>query len=90
MEFLNGGYFLGHTPEHGNRRRNGEFADIGPHGRDAEVLAEMDMALVVCGLLNKQIGGQLGISEITVKAHRGRAPIRFEAAVVDKRIDKRS
>lgn len=30
------------------------------------------MSLVVTGLLNKQIGGELGISEITVKAHRGR------------------
>jgi FixJ family two-component response regulator len=30
------------------------------------------MALVVSGLLNKQVGGKLGISEITVKAHRGR------------------
>jgi FixJ family two-component response regulator len=30
------------------------------------------MALVVSGLLNKQIGFELGISEITVKAHRGR------------------
>src|SRR5581483_9663505 len=29
------------------------------------------MTLVVSGLLNKQIGGELGISEITVKAHRG-------------------
>ena len=29
------------------------------------------MALVVSGLLNKQVGGELGISEITVKAHRG-------------------
>jgi FixJ family two-component response regulator len=29
------------------------------------------MGLVVIGLPNKQIGGQLGISEITVKAHRG-------------------
>jgi FixJ family two-component response regulator len=28
------------------------------------------MALVVTGLLNKQVGGELGISEITVKAHR--------------------
>lgn len=31
------------------------------------------MALVVRGRLNKQVGGELGISEITVKAHRGRA-----------------
>jgi FixJ family two-component response regulator len=30
------------------------------------------MALVVSGRLNKQVGGDLGISEITVKAHRGR------------------
>jgi len=30
------------------------------------------MDLVVSGLLNKQVGGELGISEITVKAHRGR------------------
>jgi FixJ family two-component response regulator len=30
------------------------------------------MALVVTGLLNKQVGGELGISEITVKAHRGK------------------
>jgi FixJ family two-component response regulator len=29
------------------------------------------MALVVSGLLNKQIGAELHISEITVKAHRG-------------------
>jgi FixJ family two-component response regulator len=29
------------------------------------------MALVVSGLLNKQIALRLGISEITVKAHRG-------------------
>jgi FixJ family two-component response regulator len=29
------------------------------------------MALVVSGLLNKQVGGELGITEITVKAHRG-------------------
>jgi len=30
------------------------------------------MALVVSGLLNKQVGGELRISEITVKAHRGK------------------
>ena len=29
------------------------------------------MSLVVSGLLNKQVGGELGISEVTVKAHRG-------------------
>jgi FixJ family two-component response regulator len=30
------------------------------------------MGLVVSGLLNKQIGAELGISEVTVKAHRGK------------------
>lgn len=37
------------------------------------------MALVVSGLLNKQIGFKLGISEITVKAHRGKVMQKMEA-----------
>lgn len=37
------------------------------------------MALVVTGLLNKQIGGELGISEITVKAHRGQVMQKMKA-----------
>ena len=37
------------------------------------------MALVVCGLLNKQVGGELGISEITVKAHRGQVMRKMKA-----------
>jgi FixJ family two-component response regulator len=37
------------------------------------------MALVVRGLLNKQVGGELGISEITVKAHRGRMMVKMKA-----------
>lgn len=43
-------------------------------GREREVLA-----LVVRGLLNKQIGGELGISEITVKAHRGQVMRKMKA-----------
>ena len=38
------------------------------------------MALVVSGLLNKQIGAELGISEITVKAHRGKVMRKMKAA----------
>lgn len=37
------------------------------------------MALVASGLLNKQVGSELGISEITVKAHRGRVMQKMNA-----------
>jgi len=37
------------------------------------------MVLVVTGKLNKQVGGELGISEITVKAHRGRVMRKMKA-----------
>jgi FixJ family two-component response regulator len=42
----------------------GRYASLSPRERQV-------MALVVLGLLNKQVGAELGISEITVKAHRG-------------------
>ena len=60
-------------------------------GQEAEMLALRDryasltrrerevMALVASGLLNKQVGGELGISEITVKAHRGQAMQKMKA-----------
>jgi FixJ family two-component response regulator len=37
------------------------------------------MGLVVSGLLNKQVGGELDISEITVKAHRGQVMRKMKA-----------
>ena len=43
-------------------------------GREREV-----MELVVRGRLNKQVGGELGISEITVKAHRGNMMRKMKA-----------
>lgn len=38
------------------------------------------MALVTAGRLNKQVGGDLGLSEITVKAHRGAVMRKMKAA----------
>jgi FixJ family two-component response regulator len=37
------------------------------------------MSLIVAGLLNKQIAGELGISEITVKLHRSRVMKKMDA-----------
>ena len=37
------------------------------------------MALIAAGRLNKQVGGELGISEITVKAHRGKMMRKMNA-----------
>jgi len=60
-------------------------------GHEAEIQALRDryesltrrerevMALVASGLLNKQVGGELGISEITVKAHRGQVMQKMKA-----------
>jgi FixJ family two-component response regulator len=49
------------------------FASLSP--REQQV-----MALVSSGLLNKHVGGELGISEITVKAHRGQVMRKMRAA----------
>ena len=40
------------------------------------------MSLVVSGRLNKQVGSDLGISEITVKAHRGKMMHKMKARTV--------
>src|SRR4029077_1054843 len=40
------------------------------------------MALVVSGLLNKQIASEIGASEATVKVHRGRVMHKMQAASV--------
>jgi FixJ family two-component response regulator len=48
------------------------YASLSPRERDV-------MGLVVRGHLNKQVGGELGISEITVKAHRGNVMRKMNA-----------
>jgi FixJ family two-component response regulator len=45
------------------------------------------MALVVSGLLNKQVGSELGISEITVKAHRGRVMQKMKAGSLPELVE---
>jgi FixJ family two-component response regulator len=54
--------------------RNG-FDSLTPREQDV-------MRLVVVGMLNKQIGLKLGISEITVKAHRGKVMQKMQAGSV--------
>src|ERR1700728_3658978 len=62
---------LDHETElHALRRR---YAKLTPRERDV-------MALVVRGRLNKQVGGELGMAEITVKAHRGQVMRKMDAA----------
>jgi FixJ family two-component response regulator len=48
------------------------YASLTPREREV-------MTLVVSGLLNKQVGGELGISEITVKVHRGQVMQKMKA-----------
>ena len=54
------------------RALRGHYAALTPRERDV-------MWLVVTGLLNKQVGGELGISESTVKAHRGQVMRKMKA-----------
>jgi FixJ family two-component response regulator len=50
--------------------RDMEMRELGARYASLTSRERQVMTLVVSGLLNKQVGGELGISEITVKAHR--------------------
>ncbi|MES2306511.1 MAG: LuxR C-terminal-related transcriptional regulator [Gemmatimonadota bacterium] len=53
-------------------RRDGELQGLRTRYRSLSAREREVMLLVVGGFLNKQVGARLGISEITVKAHRGK------------------
>jgi FixJ family two-component response regulator len=55
-----------------NRRKNaGDAAKLKASFNTLTTREQEIMSLVTAGLMNKQIAGQLGVSEITVKVHRG-------------------
>jgi FixJ family two-component response regulator len=62
------------TLDHANELRMLRERYVSLSRREREV-----MSLVVAGLLNKQVGAELGISEITVKAHRARVMQKMKA-----------
>jgi FixJ family two-component response regulator len=68
-----------------------DIKDLGEEGRTAEVLERVErltarelevFALVVTGMLNKQVAGELGIGEKTVKVHRARVMEKMQAGSV--------
>jgi len=60
------------TREEERHELRDRYASLTPRERDV-------MTLVVSGLLNKQVAGELGISESTVKAHRGQVMQKMNA-----------
>lgn len=64
---------------HAVLRREAEMRSIRDPYASLSLRERQVMGLVVRGLLNKQVGGELGISEITVKAHRGNVMRKMKA-----------
>ena len=75
LDAIRGALERSHAAHHRDaalRALRSDYASLTPREREV-------MALVVAGLLNKQVGHTLGISEITVKAHRGQVMRKMQA-----------
>ena len=64
------------------RRQRSEVAELRQRYESLTPREREVMAQVVTGLLNKQIGGELGMTERTVKAHRAQVMQKMEAGSV--------
>jgi len=61
------------------RQQQAEMAEVRGRYESLTPREQEVMALVVTGLLNKQIASELGISEVTVKIHRGQVMEKMRA-----------
>jgi len=62
------------------RKQRSETFNLREHLATLTPRERQVLALVVAGLLNKQIAGELGTTELTIKAHRGRVMRKMHAA----------
>jgi FixJ family two-component response regulator len=61
------------------REKQSQLAELQERYRTLSAREREVMSLVVSGMLNKQIAGELGASETTVKIHRGRVMQKMQA-----------
>jgi DNA-binding NarL/FixJ family response regulator len=77
------GEMLAGAVQHALERAGGDYIEIASlRARFASLTRRQRevLGLVVCGLLNKQVGAELGTSEITVKAHRRNVMRKMQAS----------